>query len=109
VAVFGGYYERSSQRLDLSGLVAFRVLTGTQSLSLGLEFGTKAELSIFRAVRLKHNPSDLKALADLVTEGKLKPLVDSVYSFDDVHAAYERIMTSRARGKVVVKVDPSVE
>ena len=39
--------------------------------------------------------------------GKVKPVVDSVYSFDDVLKAYERIMTSRAAGKVVVKVDPS--
>lgn len=40
--------------------------------------------------------------------GKLKPLVDSVYNFDDVPKAYERIMTSRATGKVTVKVDNTI-
>ena len=38
--------------------------------------------------------------------GKVKPVVDSIYSFDDALKAYERIMTKHACGKVVVKVDP---
>ena len=41
--------------------------------------------------------------------GKVKPLVDSVYSFEDTLKAYERLMTSRATGKVIVKVDPTAE
>lgn len=57
---------------------------------------------------MPHKPAVLQGIADLVAEGKLKPLVDSVYEFEDVLSAYERLMTSRARGKVVVKVDPSV-
>lgn len=38
--------------------------------------------------------------------GRVKPVVDSIYSFDDVPKAYERMMTKHACGKVVVKVDP---
>ena len=41
--------------------------------------------------------------------GKVKGVVDSVFSFEDVQKGYERIMTGRAQGKVVVKVDPTVE
>jgi 2-methylene-furan-3-one reductase len=41
-------------------------------------------------------------------QGKLKLVVDSVYRFEDALGAYERIMTSRATGKVVVKVDGSL-
>ena len=41
--------------------------------------------------------------------GKVKPLVDSVFSFEDTLKAYERIKTGRATGKVVVKVDPEAE
>lgn len=37
--------------------------------------------------------------------GKIKPLVDSVYTFDDVLKAYDRIMTGKAVGKVVVDID----
>jgi NADPH:quinone reductase-like Zn-dependent oxidoreductase len=41
--------------------------------------------------------------------GSVKPIVDSTFDFDDVYKAYERIMTTRATGKVVVKVDPTVD
>lgn len=40
--------------------------------------------------------------------GLLKPLVDSVYEFEDVLKAYDRILSYRAKGKVVVKVDPTI-
>ena len=46
--------------------------------------------------------------ADLVI-GKIRPLVDSVFAFEDTLKAYERLMSKRATGKVVVKVDPAVE
>jgi NADPH:quinone reductase-like Zn-dependent oxidoreductase len=59
-------------------------------------------------VSVSHKPQDLAKLRDLVAEGKLKLVVDSVYGFEDVLSAYERIMTSRATGKVVVKVDGSL-
>ena len=40
--------------------------------------------------------------------GKAHPLVDSIYPLEDALKAYERLMTKRATGKVVVKVDPTV-
>ncbi|KAG2061671.1 NAD(P)-binding protein [Suillus hirtellus] len=59
-------------------------------------------------VGVNHKPQDLAKLRDLMAEGKLKLTVDSVYGFEDVLSAYERIMTSRATGKVVVKIDGSL-
>jgi hypothetical protein len=41
--------------------------------------------------------------------GKVRPVVDSVFAFEDTLKAYERIMTGRAKGKVVVRVDPDAE
>ena len=49
---------------------------------------------------LHEPPSDL----DTLFVGKVKPFIDSVYKFDDVLSAYDRILTSHARGKVVVEV-----
>ncbi|KAI0041542.1 NAD(P)-binding protein [Auriscalpium vulgare] len=48
-------------------------------------------------------------LHNLFAEGKVKPIIDSVYAFEDALKAYDRIMTKRATGKVIVKVDPNVE
>lgn len=44
----------------------------------------------------------------ILLPGSVKPIIDSVFAFDDVLKAYERIMTSRAKGKVVVVVDESI-
>jgi len=43
-------------------------------------------------------------ILNIIPIGKVKPLVDSTFAFNDVMKAYERIMTGRAKGKVVVKV-----
>jgi NADPH:quinone reductase-like Zn-dependent oxidoreductase len=40
--------------------------------------------------------------------GKVIPVVDSVYKFDDALIAYNRIMTGHARGKVVIVMDSDV-
>ncbi|KAI0063404.1 NAD(P)-binding protein [Artomyces pyxidatus] len=50
----------------------------------------------------------LKLVEPLFAAGTAKPLVDSVYSFENALDAYDRLMTHRATGKVVVKVDPNV-
>jgi hypothetical protein len=79
----------------------------------------------FRVVMLAHRPRDLEELAQMAAEGEcvafgsacmrtlstactgtLKPVVDSVFSFEDALNAYQRIRTNRARGKVVVEIDP---
>ncbi|THH17437.1 hypothetical protein EW146_g3376 [Bondarzewia mesenterica] len=51
----------------------------------------------------------IDAVQKFVADGKVKPVIDSVYAFEDVFQAYDRIMSERATGKVVVKVDPDVE
>lgn len=37
---------------------------------------------------------------------QIKPRVDSVFEFDDALNAYERILSDRATGKVVVRISP---
>lgn len=53
--------------------------------------------------------SDLKAekleqVAAWMVEGKVRNVVDGVFSVDDVVAAYKSLKTGRARGKIVVSV-----
>ncbi|CEL52090.1 alcohol dehydrogenase [Rhizoctonia solani AG-1 IB] len=47
----------------------------------------------------------LHDITKLVDNGQLRPLVDSVHSFDEVLKAYDRILTRRAKGKVVVTIN----
>ncbi|CAE7153795.1 unnamed protein product [Rhizoctonia solani] len=47
----------------------------------------------------------LSEITKLVNDGKLRPLVDSVHSFDEVFNAYDKILTHRAKGKVVVTIN----
>ena len=49
---------------------------------------------------------DLKMIARVVDEEGIKMKVDGLWRMDDVKEAYERISSQRARGKVVIKVDP---
>ncbi|KAF8610456.1 NAD(P)-binding protein [Ceratobasidium sp. AG-I] len=56
-------------------------------------------------IHVEDKKSSLDALAELVNNGQLKPLVDSVYSFNDALSAYDRILSHRAKGKVVVTID----
>ena len=50
--------------------------------------------------------ADLQILADWVTEGALRPVIDSEFSLDQIRAAHERSQTERAVGKIVVNVKP---
>jgi len=58
-----------------------------------------------RYVTISSSPlhDDAVYLAHLIQEGRLCIPVDSVFDMEDVVSAYERIVTKRACGKVVVK------
>lgn len=45
---------------------------------------------------------DLTYLADLMQSGKLKPVIDKVYPFEEIREAVRYLETGRARGKVIV-------
>ena len=47
----------------------------------------------------------LVELANLASDGTLRPAIDSVFSLEDARSAFERVMASGKRGKVVIEVD----
>ncbi|MCA9615534.1 MAG: zinc-binding dehydrogenase, partial [Myxococcales bacterium] len=57
-----------------------------------------------RVVVVRPRRADLEQLARWVDEGKLRAVIDSVHSLDQVAEAERRIETKRARGKVVLRV-----
>lgn len=60
----------------------------------------------FLVLKAKHE--ELAQLAKWIEEGKIKVVVDSVWEYDDVPRAFERLKTNRAKGKVVVHVKKDV-
>lgn len=53
-------------------------------------------------VELDKGQAELTQLVDLYLAGKLKPIIDRTYPFEDTAAAFAYIETMRARGKVVI-------
>jgi len=47
----------------------------------------------------------LEKITELIEAGKLKPLVDSVWEFDDYEKAIERLNSGKTSGKVILKVN----
>lgn len=47
---------------------------------------------------------DLDALAPLLNDGRLRPVVDQVYPFDDIRAAYAHVASRRRKGAVVLSL-----
>lgn len=47
----------------------------------------------------------LAETAKLIEAGKIKAIIDSTYPLDHVQAAFERSMTGRAQGKIIITMD----
>ena len=53
--------------------------------------------------------AEMEELNALFAEGKLKVALDSVWEFDQVHEALDKLSSGHAAGKVVIRVDPDEE
>ena len=50
------------------------------------------------------NGEHLGKIAELIDEGAIEPVIDSVFSLDQIADAHRRVETGHARGKVVVAI-----
>ncbi|CAK0750506.1 hypothetical protein CVIRNUC_001996 [Coccomyxa viridis] len=64
-----------------------------------LHFGPSYGVTI-----VKPNGVQLQKIADLISEGKVKVIVDKVFPLNNAAAAHEFLEKGHARGKVVLKV-----
>ena len=51
------------------------------------------------------NGVDLAKLGEWVDQGKLRSVIDNVYSLDDIRDAHDRSRTLHAVGKIVIRID----
>jgi NADPH:quinone reductase-like Zn-dependent oxidoreductase len=89
-------------------------------VQLGVDFSYGGITSVFKSklfpgflgggkrkydLMLAHNDADgLTQVARWMQEGKVKAVTDSVFEFEKVPQAFERLKTHRAKGKVIVHV-----
>lgn len=53
---------------------------------------------------MKPSGDQLRTIADFVEAGKIKPVIDRVFSFNEAQQAMEYAETGRAKGKIIIKV-----
>ncbi|WP_419392745.1 NADP-dependent oxidoreductase [Cytobacillus praedii] len=53
---------------------------------------------------MKPSGEQLRIIADFIETGKIKPIIDRVFPFEDAQKAMEYAETGRAKGKVIVKI-----
>lgn len=57
-----------------------------------------------RSYFVSFKANELEQIGKWFQEGKVKAIIDSKFAFEDVPEAFERIMTHRTVGKIVVDV-----
>ena len=65
------------------------------------QFWRKSRVRMFM---MRPDRSDLGYLSELYLEGKLRPIIDQIFTFDQLRQAFDKSMTGRTSGKVVVRV-----
>jgi NADPH:quinone reductase-like Zn-dependent oxidoreductase len=65
---------------------------------------SKAGGQQFSVLMAKANAQDLSFLKDLIEAGKVKPVVEKVYAFDQIPEAMRYLGEGHAKGKLVVRV-----
>ena len=57
-----------------------------------------------RVVVVRSKSKDLRVLSQLIENGAIKPILDSCFGIAELHQAYEKLETKRAKGKIVVQL-----
>ena len=53
---------------------------------------------------MKPSGEQLEQIKKLVEEGKITPVIDQIFPFEEAQKAIEYVETGRAKGKVIVKM-----
>ncbi|NDI35340.1 NADP-dependent oxidoreductase [Chengkuizengella sediminis] len=60
--------------------------------------------AFYRFVRLETNGKDLREITMLIEEEKIKPIIDTVYSFEECITALQKQESGRVKGKLVIEI-----
>ena len=94
----GDIMNRSFKVLKKGGcLVSIKSFEDTKGLAK--QYGLK-----FESFFMWPSGEMLKQLAQLISDGALKPVIDRTFSIDQLKEAYDYLNTGRAKGKIVIEV-----
>lgn len=54
---------------------------------------------------VESNGRQLQEVADLLSELQIKPSIDTVYSFEQINEALDKVANGRSRGKTVISFE----
>ncbi len=97
------YTKPGTVYVMVGGTPSFRFVVDTLKYRLWPAFlgGGKRKFSGFFP---KPSFEDLKQIAMWMKEGKVKPVIDQMFPFEQAPKAFEKLKTGRAKGKIVVDV-----
>ena len=94
----GDIMNRSFKVLKKGGcLVSIKSFEDTKGLAK--QYGLK-----FESFFMWPSGEMLRQLAQLISDGALKPVIDRTFSIDQLKEAYDYLNTGRAKGKIVIEV-----
>jgi NADPH:quinone reductase-like Zn-dependent oxidoreductase len=107
VAVNGNYSLGSYKRLLNPNGIYVMVGGSLSQIFKSILFGWLMSIGSkkMRSLAAKTNLNDLKFIAKLVEDGKIKPVVDHYFSLDTTIDALRYLGEGHARGKVVIRVE----
>ena len=98
--VGGENISRSLDSLKKGGAVISILGAGNEATA---EKAKQLDVGI-RAFLVSSNGDDMKAIARLLEDKRVRPHIDSTFSFEEMGKAHAQVETGRTKGKVVVKV-----
>ena len=110
--VGASYWERNLQALREGGALVLVGLLGGSRVEADLGLVLRKRLRII-ATRLRSRSREEKALLTerfrrsvlpLVIEGRIRPVIDRIYPFEEVRAAHERMEANLNVGKIVLRL-----
>jgi NADPH:quinone reductase-like Zn-dependent oxidoreductase len=97
-------FWRSMRALKRGG-VFIRAASGLLSPTLGRLWASLTGAGHTMQGIARTKPGDLSLLMELVTSGKIRPVIDILYPLNDIVAAHRYVETGHKRGNVVIVVD----
>lgn len=100
VSISGAPDYRLAKDLNLNFLKAWVIrLVGYKANSLA-----KKARAHYRFIFMKSSGDQLIQIGQIIENGKIKPVIDREFSFDEAQKAMDYLESGHARGKVVIKI-----